>query len=917
MAKILIVDDYAANREFLVTLLAYKGHDLLEANDGAEALARARSTLPDLIITDILMPTMDGYEFIRQLRMDSAIANTAVIFCTADYHEREAHRLAKSCGVTNLLIKPCEPELVLHAVDAALGLATETLIPAPPEEFDRDHLRLLTNKLSQKTAELQTVNQRLAALIDISLQLASESDPQHLFEKVCHSARALIGARYCTVAANDDAGEIAEHFFTSGIDAGTALSVGKPSLRQGVLGRMLAEGGSCRLRDLEKDAHSLALPTHFPPARCLLGAPISSLKRTYGWLCFGDKLGSDEFSEEDERLATILGAQVGRMYENVTLYAKAQNYAADLEQEARKRKQTQESLQAQLGRLDLLHDITRAIGERQDLLSIFQVVIRSLEDNLPVEFGCICLYEPIEQVLTVTSVGARSGALARELALTAGARVPINQNGLSLCVQGQLIYESNTERVPFEFPQRLAHAGLRALVVAPLQAESTVFGVLIAARKQPESFSSGDCEFLRQLSKHVALAAHQAQLYVALQGAYEDLRQSQQAVMQQERLRALGQMASGVAHDINNAISPVALYTESLLELETNLSDRARQYLGTIRRAIEDVAQTVSRMREFYRPREPELLSGRIDLNQIVEQAVEFTRVRWKDVPQERGIVIDLYKELTANLPDIVGTESEIRDALTNLIFNAVDAMPDGGKLMLRTHATADRTEHFAETAQLEVSDTGIGMDEVTRRRCLEPFFTTKGERGTGLGLAMVYGMVERHGAEIEIESTAGVGTTVRIIFSAAPATLSATTPQALQMPIRPLLILIVDDDPVILESMRSTLASDGHIVTAADGGKAGIDAFISAQERNQQFAVVITDLGMPYVDGRKVAATVKASSPATPVILFTGWGQHLTTDNEIPAHVDRVLNKPPKLAELRSAIAEVMMKGTAPSSMA
>ena len=150
-------------------------------------------------------------------------------------------------------------------------------------------------------------------------------------------------------------------------------------------------------------------------------------------------------------------------------------------------------------------------------------------------------------------------------------------------------------------------AGLHSLVIAPLLVENRVFGVLIAARRAARRLQSADCEFLRQLSEHVALAAHQAQLYGALQQAYDDLRQTQHTVMQQERLRALGQMASGIAHDINNAISPVALYTESLLEREPNLSDRARGYLTTIQRAIDDVAATVARMREFYRQREPQL----------------------------------------------------------------------------------------------------------------------------------------------------------------------------------------------------------------------------------------------------------------------------------------------------------------------
>src|SRR6058998_2970209 len=182
--------------------------------------------------------------------------------------------------------------------------------------------------------------------------------------------------------------------------------------------------------------------------------------------------------------------------------------------------------------------------------------------------------------------------------------------------------------MPSPFPQRLAAAGLCSLVAAPLLIEGKVFGVLVATRRQTHGFSSGECEFLRQLSEHVALAAHQARLYGALEQAYHDLRQSQQTVMQQERLRVLGQMASGIAHDINNAISPVTLYTESLLEKEPNLSPKARGYLETIQRAVEDVGNTVSRMREFYREREEQLTLAPIDLNVLAQQVIELTRVR-------------------------------------------------------------------------------------------------------------------------------------------------------------------------------------------------------------------------------------------------------------------------------------------------
>jgi PAS domain S-box-containing protein len=562
------------------------------------------------------------------------------------------------------------------------------------------------------------------------------------------------------------------------------------------------------------------------------------------------------------------------------------------------RKQADGRLQSQLMRMNLMQEITKAVAERQDLSSIFQIVIRTLEDQLPLDFGCVCLCDQATQRLTVTRVGLRSQDLAMELALTEQSSVAVDEDGLAQCVRGNLVYEPDTNLAPFHFPRRLAAGGLRALVAAPLLIEGKTFGILVGARREPSSFSSGECEFLRQLSEHVALAAHHAQLYGALQSAYEDLRLTQAAILQQERLKALGQMASGIAHDINNALSPVALYAESLIEKESQLSEQGRGSLQIIQRAVHDVAATVARMREFYRHREPQLTLIAVDLNQLVPQVVELTRARWSDMPQQRGVVIDLRTELAADLPVIMGVENEIRDALTNLIFNAVDAMPEGGTLTLRARARP------SDRVCVEISDTGLGMDEATRTRCLEPFFTTKGERGTGLGLAMVYGAMQRHNGDIEIESESGRGTTIRLNFTApaaaAPASIPAPIANSIPTDLR---ILIVDDDPLLLKSLYDALTGDGHTIVTANGGQQGIDAFAAALASRETFDVVLTDLGMPYLDGRQVASFVKGASPSTPVILLTGWGQRLIADNDAPQYVDRVLSKPPRLRDLREAL--------------
>jgi PAS domain S-box-containing protein len=567
------------------------------------------------------------------------------------------------------------------------------------------------------------------------------------------------------------------------------------------------------------------------------------------------------------------------------------------------RKRSEQKLTAQLARLDLLNQITRAIGDRQDLQSIYQVVIRTLEDQLPIDFGCICGYQPAQERLTVACLGPESQTMAQELGLTEQTVISIDSDGLARCINAQLVYEPDTSLVPFTFPRRLSAGGLRSLVAAPLQVESQVFGVLIAARRQADSFSSGECEFIKQVGEHVALAAHQAQLFTALQVAYDELKQSQQAIAQQERLRVMGQMASGIAHDINNALTPASLYSQMLLENHSSLNSTDREYMIIIQRAIDDVAQSVARMKEFYRPRDSGSPRHLIDLNRVIEQVIELTRARWQTIPQERGVAVEMQTELAPDLPQVLGSEAEVRDALLNVILNAVDAMPKGGRIICRSRVL-DTHE-----IRVEVIDTGSGMDEATRARCLEPFFTTKGERGSGLGLSMVYGMVERHAAAIEIESELGRGTQIAITFPGMVGANGQPNRESLGplRPTRALRLLLVDDDPILLKSLGDVLRHDGHQAITANGGQQGVQTFKLAQQSGEAFDAVITDLGMPQLDGRAVAIAIKSLAPKVPIILLTGWGHRLVAEQDTPPGVDRVLSKPPKLEPLRAALAELV----------
>lgn len=260
MTSILVVDDHAANREYLVTLLGYSGYSVLEAADGQDGLETARRHGPELVIADILMPTMDGYEFVRRLRGDSRIAHIPVVFYTAVYHEHETRRLADSCGVSHVLIKPCEPEDVLRTV--AQALADKAAPPAAPneEEFRREHLRVVADKLSQTIDELGIANERFGALIDINLKLASERDPLRLLDGLCPAARGLIGARHAVLAIGSRGYAAIKHCVTAGMGPAVAYEVAQQPLDHGAIGAVHRERRPVRLTNPGGDPASVVLP---------------------------------------------------------------------------------------------------------------------------------------------------------------------------------------------------------------------------------------------------------------------------------------------------------------------------------------------------------------------------------------------------------------------------------------------------------------------------------------------------------------------------------------------------------------------------------------------------------------------------------------------------------------------------------
>ena len=374
-----------------------------------------------------------------------------------------------------------------------------------------------------------------------------------------------------------------------------------------------------------------------------------------------------------------------------------------------------------------------------------------------------------------------------------------------------------------------------------------------------------------------------------LEIALDQLKRTQDQMLQQERLSAFTEMAGGVVHDFNNTLMSIIGYSDLILQNPELLNDQkvSLEYIGIMNTAGRDASLILRRLRDFYRPRDETDPMERVDLNKIIEEVVPLTQPKWKDQALTDGRTINVCLDLE-HLPLLTSNATELREMFINLIFNAVDAMPGGGEIILRTR-------NMQAMALMEVSDSGTGMDEETRRRCLEPFFTTKGEKGTGLGLAMVFGIVKRHEGTVEIESAPGCGTTIRIQL---PITESkAQHLQGSEILDRSLRVLVVDDEVISRDIVEKYLVADGHQVVTADNAFDAVSRF-----KAEPFDLVITDYAMPRMSGVDLAVVVRALSPQQKIIMLTGFNigiiPILQRDN-----VSSIIPKPVGHSELRRAL--------------
>ena len=576
-----------------------------------------------------------------------------------------------------------------------------------------------------------------------------------------------------------------------------------------------------------------------------------------------------EFSDDEIALIEAIATQAGVALENGRLF-----------EENRQR----------LEELSVLHDLSRAVTGQLDRGAVVEAVRHHVARILDARNLVVILRdaerEELEIALRVTD-GADDPREPR--------RYPLGDIGLM-----SVVFATNrplrTDDYAAECARRAVEpihgsASLGHWLGVPMTAGEQVLGVIVL-RGGARPFGDADERLLLNIAHLAALALRSARLFEERTRAYGELAAAQDQLVRTEKLRALGEMASGVAHDFNNLLASVLGRAQLLMRRVQD--PQQLQWLRVIERSALDGAQTVRRLQEFTRIRRDAPMVP-LDVTQVVRDALEITRSRWREEPVSRGVVIDVRTELPT-VPPVLGDAAELREVLTNLILNAVDAMPEGGTLTLVTRATEDQVE-------VAVSDTGVGIPAAVRDKIFDPFFTTKGPQGTGLGLSMTYGIVSRHGGSITVDSEEGRGSTFRLSFPSAatvepPAAAPARVVDA--GPVRPLRCLIVDDEEPVRAMLADAVESVGHHATAVEGGAEAI-----ARVRAEPFDVVLTDLAMPRVSGWQVARAVKQLAPGVRVVLVTGFGVELSPEERRANGVDLVLVKPLQIQEILDALAE------------
>ena len=709
--------------------------------------------------------------------------------------------------------------------------------------------------------------EKLTALTRLTKLMTSAADNQEVFHAVAESATRLLGAAASRVWVDDPVARVLRTESSFGIDAemdGPRTDFPTIPYGQGLVGRILESRAPEYVRDIAAEPRLLnrRLATD-GGLRGFAGLPLTTGDRVVGVLALFFR-ETRRFTAEEKELMGLLADAAAIAIDTARLLA-----------------------EERLGRTHLasLLEINKTIGTARSAEMLLNLIAEEAARLLGVDNAGFRLLEGDELVLA-----GRAG-LARETMIRSRIKVGESMTGKVIVEQRALILDIG--RVPDVVPEHLAadrRLGYSAFLGVPVQTGARTLGVLTFRARRP--FTVRDQALAEAFAGQAAIAIEHARLYQEVQSAYEERSRAQAQLVRAETLRATGELAAGAAHHLNNLLA-VALGRVQML-LARSEAPEVRRQMEPTEQALRASAEVVRRLSTFSRAHAQQKTVV-LNLAQLAAEVIELTRGRWDSEAELRGAKIEARVE-AGEIPGISGDPASLREVLVNLVLNAVEALPNGGRILIRTWATSGRV-------YCSVTDTGVGMSAAVQERAVDPFFTTKGVKNTGLGLSVNYGIIQRHAGELAIESAPGQGTTVTFwLPSAQKLCEGETSPGPEGKPIAARRILLIDDDAAVRHVVAELLAEDGHLLTEATSGAEGLARLASGPPVD----LVLTDLGMPGMTGWEVARAIKASYPSLPVGLVTGWGedpQGIPGDREA---VDFVLAKPVTLDGLRSRIPRI-----------
>ncbi|MBI2469863.1 MAG: response regulator [Planctomycetes bacterium] len=427
-----------------------------------------------------------------------------------------------------------------------------------------------------------------------------------------------------------------------------------------------------------------------------------------------------------------------------------------------------------------------------------------------------------------------------------------------------------------------------AIVVIPIILKDNVIGTLfLRSVRDNKFFNEREIKFLKVVARIAANALDNAFLY-------ENLESTRLQLVQSERLRALGELATGVAHNFNNLLSGILGHTQMLLS--KGLDPATCERLQIIEKLVLDGSEVVRRIQEFTRLRTTKDFSE-VNIKDIINDVIKMTESKWSGGSHIPKITLRIDTD-SMEIPIVEGNASELREVFINILFNAVDAMPKGGEFTIQTKTNG-------KAIFVYFIDTGEGMSAETKKRVFDPFFTTKGSKGAGLGMSVAYGIISRHSGHISIDSELGVGTTVIVQLPISEKFIKEMERKYNLKHEEKTKILLIEDHKITLDVLAENLINLGHHVQKVDSGMAGIKMF-----KDGNYDIVITDVGLCDISGWAVSKKIKDMSPLVPIVFITGWANQLSPSQLKECGVDFILAKPFKIEEISSIIKKAIYSG-------